>query len=178
MLKKIWGKNYEIFFLLFMITMLAACSSNSDTGSSGAGIESILSGNQIIYTEQDEENNNARAFAEDTGYILNENGIESRGVLALNSLDTAGDQYLIYSGSTNKIDLQVFLNGVGLTNDAPVVETIFDALNDDGVSILTSNSFRDIPIFTDTYYLVSINLAFSNDAALNQPYVIEVKAAN
>ena len=167
------------FFALFMITIFAACSSNSDTGGNGgAGIESILSGNQLIYSEQDEENNNARAFAEDTGYILDANGIELRGVLALNSLDTAGDQYLIYSGSTNKIDLQVFLNGVGLTNDAPEVETIFDALNDDGVSILTSSSFRDIPIFTDTYYLISINLAFSNDVALNQPYVVEVKAAN
>lgn len=169
----------KYFFTVFMITIFAACSSSSDNGGNGGtGIESILSGNKIMYTEQDEENNNARAFAENTGYILDGNGIELRGVLALNSLDTAGDQYLIYSGSTNKIDLQVFLNGVGLTNDAPELETIFDALNDDGVSILTSNSFRDIPIFTDTYYLISINLAFSNDAALNQPYVIEVKAAN
>ena len=170
--------RYIVVLSLFFV--LAACSSNSNDDNGGGndpGLESILNGSQATYTEQDEENNNARAFAEDTGYILDADGIELRGVLALNSLDTAGDQYLIYSGSSNSIDLQVVLNGVGLANDAPEVETIFDALNDDGVSILTSNSFRDIPVFTDTYYLININLPFSNNSAVNQSYVIEVKAS-
>lgn len=168
-------------FVVSMILLSTACSSGSgnnggQTGN-GAGLESILSGNQATYTEQDEENNNARAFAEDTGYILNSDGIELKGVLALNSVGTAADQYLIYSGSSSHIDLQVFVNGVGLKNDAPEVETIFDALNDDGVSMLTSNSFRNIAVFTDTYYLISINLGFSNNSALNQSYTIEVKAS-
>jgi hypothetical protein len=100
-----------------------------------------------------------------------------KGVLELNSLGTAADQHLIYNGSSNSIDLQVFLNGTGLTNDAPEVQTIFDALNDDGYSNLTSNSFRDIPILTDRYYLISNNSGFSNNSTVNQSYVIEVKAS-
>ena len=170
-------------FILSLFLFMAACSSDSNDGDVGGnggntGIESILSGNQVSYTEQYEEQNNSRLSPEDPSYTLDANGIELRGVLALNSLDNAADVYLIYSGSASKIDLQVFLNGVALQNDDPRVDTDFDALVDDGVSTLYSNSFRSIPVLTDTYYVIVINVGYSNNSALNQSYVIEVKASS
>ena len=170
--------KYLLLSLVFSFYLSSCGGGNSEGGGTGGDDKNILDGNQINYTELNEEGNNARASAEPTGYTLDANGIELIGVLAENSLGSTGDQYLIYSGSSDRIDLQVFLDGVGLENNAPEVSTDFDALNDDGISTLYSNSFRNIPIITDTYYLISIGLPLSNNSALNQPYTIQVKASS
>jgi hypothetical protein len=171
--------RYIVVLSLFFV--LAACSSDSNDDNGGGndpGLESILNGSQATYTEQNEEQNNDPAFAEDPGYTLDTNGIELRGVLALNSANIAGDKYLVYSGSATHIDLQVFLSGVGLQNDAPQITTRFDALDPDGVSALVSNSFRHIPVIADTFYVISISVPTADQSALNQSYKIEIKASN
>ena len=164
-------------FMIFIAFMLSSCGSDSNGGSSGNGVDqpSILNGSQQKYFELNEEQNNDPAFAEETGYSLDTNGIELIGTFSPNSLDIVGDKYLIYSGLASKIDLQVFLNGVGLENNASQVTTRFDALEDDGVSAVLSNSFRNISIFTNTYYLISISIPISDDSALSQPYTIQIR---
>lgn len=164
-------------YLIFMTILLSSCGGESNDGAvgSGEGQPSILNGAQQTYSELNEEQNNDPAFAEETGYSLDANGIELIGSFSPNTVGIIGDKYLIYSGLASRIDLQVFLDGLGLENNASQVITRFDALDDDGFSALVSNSFKNISIITDTYYLISISIPASNTSALNQPYTIQIR---
>ena len=76
-------------FMIFIDFMLSSCGSDSNGGSSGNGVDqpSILNGSQQKYFELNEEQNNDPAFAEETGYSLDTNGIELIGTFSPNSLD-------------------------------------------------------------------------------------------
>ena len=161
--------------VLLSVFMMTACGSSDNTGGGGNISESsILDGSQATYGEMREENNNSEY--EQTDYILDSNGIAITGTLLENSTGTTGDAYTIFTGPIGIMDLQIVLDGVGLLNDDSAVWTRVNAVLDDGVSTLTSNSFRNIQLTKDVYYKISI--VDRDGSSINNPYTIEIKASD
>jgi hypothetical protein len=114
------------------------------------------------YAEQDEQGNDARQSAEDTGYALDEKGLVVSGALVADDVD----HYVFRTSALTRFDLQALFG-----SEKAAVSIAIDAVADDGYSVLQGSGYfinATLPNASAAYVLWIRGVEA-------KPYTIEIK---
>jgi hypothetical protein len=132
---------------------------------------SILGSDAAAWSEANEAGNSTEAASELTGYSLDAKGLRISGRFEASA--PSYDYFRFRIGTSTRIDVQAFINGVKQDESSSPARLNVNALVDDGYSTLTGNGYfinAGLPVANRDYVLGITGPAGAT-------YTLELKAA-